>query len=68
MSDYRGMPSKYQMGYKYCPICMAYYRTEGARCPRCHVILRARPRKRGRRGQPAAVTPPRELLEEKLNP
>jgi ssDNA-binding Zn-finger/Zn-ribbon topoisomerase 1 len=57
------MLSKYQLGYKYCPICVTYYQTEEVRCPKCHVILRAKPRKRAKHRQSMAVTPPEELSE-----
>ena len=58
------MPSKYQLGYKYCPRCMTYYLTDRIRCPKCGVILRASPRKKSRRKWAKVVTPPEELLEE----
>lgn len=53
------MPSKYQLGYKYCPRCVAYYQTDEVRCPVCGAILRAKPRKKSKSIQLKAVTPPK---------
>jgi hypothetical protein len=40
-------------GYKYCSRCMKYYYTVFTnRCPKCHTLLRLRPRKASSAGRP----------------
>ena len=55
------MTSMYEKGYKYCSRCGRFWKTEDVRCPVCHGLLRAKPRRKrwGKR-----IMPPEDLLVE----
>jgi uncharacterized paraquat-inducible protein A len=46
--------SRYLNGFKYCSRCRAYYPADSARCPICNLLLRSKPRKKGKR-HPASM-------------
>jgi len=63
MAEQVKLRARYADGYKYCPRCQLYYKTESKRCPVCRTLLRCNPRKRDEGRDGRRVMPPREVLE-----
>lgn len=53
--------ASYRDGFKYCSRCGLWFKVDGARCPKCGMVMRASGRKKG--GDKPRVDPSTRLRE-----